>query len=418
VRSLLTRLGLVVASLAVTLGLVEAALRLGPAWSRAGAPDERAVFNPYRPDGRLGFTLNPGARVRHTNRDFSVAVAVNALGLRGAERAVARRPGTARILLLGDSFAFGWGVEQEDTFGAWIERLLAARGEPVEIWSAAVPGWSTDQHYLYLHIRGLALDPDLVVLAAGENDLEELAFNRLTLDASRLPVRIEPLWRMIDATGRMRYVGESRGALPRDDWPGEGWLRDHSRLYHWLRFRLAKLTVLMAVRRARPPAPAWLASDPGRPIGALAPDDLQRALATSREFRLRYHAFLVSAMEEAARARGIPLRTLLVAHGGEAQPADPVLAGLHAACRARRAVCFDSAEVITAAETARFTFAHDSHWNPAGHRRIGEALAAWLGAEPALGRARSGGAGPPWSSGRAAIAPPISRTHLCLVFCD
>jgi hypothetical protein len=53
--------------------------------------------------------------------------------------------------------------------------------------------------------------------------------------------------------------------------------------------------------------------------------------------------------------------------------------------------------VIAAAETARFTFAHDSHWNPEGHRRIGEALAAWLEAEPALRAAgqppaRAGGA--------------------------
>ena len=252
-----------------------------------------------------------------------MTIAVNALGLRGPERRVSKPPGTRRILLLGDSFAFGWGVEQEETFGARLERQLAPRGGPVEVWSAAVPGWSTDQQYLYLRLRGLVLEPDLVLLAVGENDLAELAFNRLTLDEGRLPVRVESLFRMIDATGRMRYLGRGRAALPRAAWPGEAWLQDHSRLYHWLRFRVAKASAGLAVWRAKPPAPDWLLNDPARPIGRLSPDELQRALATSAEFRLRYHLFLVEAMEREARARGVPLRTLLVAHSGETRPADP-----------------------------------------------------------------------------------------------
>ena len=89
-------------------------------------------------------------------------------------------------------------------------------------------------------------------------------------------------------------------------------------------------------------------------------------------------------MEREARARGIPLRTFLVAHSGETRPADPMLAGLHAACAARGEACFDSARVISAADTAQFTFAHDSHWNREGHGRIGEALATWLEREPVL----------------------------------
>jgi hypothetical protein len=202
-------------------------------------------------------------------------------------------------------------------------------------------------------------------------------------------VRVEPMWRMIDATGRMRYLGTGRAALPRAPWPGETWLRDHSLLYHWLRFRLAKASAAVAVRRALPSAPGWLASDPDLAIGRVSPDDLQRALAVSPGFRLRYYLFLVGAMEREARVRGIPLRMLLVAQSGETRPADPVLAGLHAACAARGEACFDSARVISAAETPQVTFTHDPHWNREGHRRVGEALATWLEREPALRRVRT-----------------------------
>ena len=155
-------------------------------------------------------------------------------------------------MLLGDSFTFGWGVEQEESFGALVERRLTERLGPVEVVSAAVPGWSTDQHYIYLRTRGLDSRPDLVLLATSENDLTELSLNRLTLDADRLPIRVEPLWRMIDATGRMRYLGGTGPGSPRAPWPGETWLRDHSLLYHWLRFRLAKASAAVAVQRARP----------------------------------------------------------------------------------------------------------------------------------------------------------------------
>ena len=63
------------------------------------------------------------------------------------------------------------------------------------------------------------LHPDLVLLATSENDLTELSLNRLTVDAARLPVRVEPMWRIIDATGRMRSLGTGRPAQPRASWP-------------------------------------------------------------------------------------------------------------------------------------------------------------------------------------------------------
>ena len=65
------------------------------------------------------------------------------------------------------------------------------------------------------------------------------------------------------------------------------------------------------------------------------------------------------------------------------------LARLHAECAAQATACFDSARVIPAAEAGRFTFAHDSHWNRDGHRRVGAALAEVLEREPALRRVRS-----------------------------
>ena len=121
----------------------------------------------------------------------------------------------------------------------------------------------------------------------------------------------------------------------------------------------------------------------------MPPDDVQRALAVSPGFRLRYHLPLVEAMERETGARGIPLRRLLVAHSGETRPTDPVLGKLHAECAARGDACFDSARVIPAAEAGAVHLRARPALEPGGHRRIGEALADLLERDPALRRVRT-----------------------------
>ncbi len=370
---------LLVGTLLLLAGAGELALRLVPGWSSDPASGR---FNPYRPDGRTGYALRPGARVVHEEEEFSVPVRVNALGQRGPERTAAKPPGVRRILVLGDSFAFGFGVREEDAFFSVLERLLSERGERVEVMSAAVPGWSVDNSFVYLRTEGFALAPDVVLLAVCENDLNDLAWNRLTLDGERLPVRVEATRRMIDQRGRMRYVNEGRVALPALAFPGQEWLADHSFLYHFLRFRLAKLEAALAMRGGTPTPPDWLKTDPDRPLAQLSQGEIQLALAASPEFRLRYHRWLVSAMARACAERGIEFRILLVALRGDARDHDPTLEALHTDCASDATVCLDSADVIAARGTdPRDFFAQDVHWNARGHARIGEALAAWLGGE-------------------------------------
>jgi lysophospholipase L1-like esterase len=369
---------LLVGTLLLLAGAGELALRLVPGWSSDPALGR---FNPYRPDGRTGYALRPGASVLHEEEEFSVPVRVNALGQRGPERTAAKPPGVRRILVLGDSFASGFGVREEEAFFSVLERLLSERGERVEVLSAGVPGWSADNHLVFLRTVGFDLDPDVVLLAVCENDLNDLAWNRLTLDDERLPVRVEATRRMIDQRGRMRYVNEGRVALPSFAFPGQDWLADHSFLYHFLRFRLTKLEAALALRDDTPPFPAWLKADPERPLGELSQGEIQLALGASPDFRLRYHRHLVSAIARACAERGVEFRVLLVALRDGARDRDPTLEALHADCASEPAVCLDSAHVIAANGTdpAAF-FDHDPHWNARGHAQVGEALAAWLGA--------------------------------------
>lgn len=115
---------------------------------------------------------------------------VNAAGFRDprafdtATAAGARR----RIVVLGDSFMWGAGIDADQTVPHHLERALG--GENV-VFNLSVPGWGLDQMYLaWLRYRDV-LRPDVVVVAFIDDDVDRVVMTyrqreRLTKPAFRL----------------------------------------------------------------------------------------------------------------------------------------------------------------------------------------------------------------------------------------
>ena len=110
---------------------------------------------------------------------MGVEVTTNSLGLREGERARAKPPGTYRIVALGDSTTEGWGVAQDMTWPAQLERRLNAQplkgfpeGLHYEVLNLGVGNYNTVQEVMRLRNLGLSLDPDLVLLGYFINDAE------------------------------------------------------------------------------------------------------------------------------------------------------------------------------------------------------------------------------------------------------
>ena len=155
-------------------GLVFAALEIG---LRVANPWGVDFFHalPYHmqgmvTDARLGYVHPRSVEYRlGANR-----VALNSQGLRGPEIPLAKPAGERRILALGDSVTFGWGVDQDQTFSDFLERSLAPR--PDRRWrvlNAGVNGYNTRQEVEYLERAGLSYAPDIVVLTWVDNDVED-----------------------------------------------------------------------------------------------------------------------------------------------------------------------------------------------------------------------------------------------------
>ena len=121
-----------------------------------------------RDDPELLFGPRPGFQ------GFSegTEVVFNSAGLRDRELPFARPGGSTRILVLGDSVAFGFGVRGEETFSRLLEaRLNAGPGGRYEVINAGVVGYNTVQERIMLQDLGLRYEPNLVVLVFVVNDL-------------------------------------------------------------------------------------------------------------------------------------------------------------------------------------------------------------------------------------------------------
>lgn len=369
-KAWLGRIALLLVSVSLTLGVGELWFRLlSQESARVGPAGEvRARFNPYRADTELGYTLRPNWTAVHETQDFRVTVHTDARGLRsGSGAAVEGAPRGSearRILLVGDSFAFGFGVEDSETFASVLERELAKSGQPVTIDNAGVPGFGIDHYYVVLRERLEELDPDLVLLASCSNDADELSFSRLELDESRLPLRTQSSLRMIDHRGRMRYLHDGRMAIP--GWLiGGAWLADRSHFFNWVRYRLTRWWVSANLEREATSSGVT----PEGSIEDLSQAEIQRALEQSSSFRWRFHEHVRAGIASALRARNVPLRTLHVGPDAEA---------MSLACRSEQASCLDLTSVFDASTHPEYFFPHDGHWTPAGHRAVAAALVPWL----------------------------------------
>jgi hypothetical protein len=94
----------------------------------------------------LPYEIIPNYKTRHIGHtfEFDYEITTNSLGLRGKEINKNKEPGVYRILMLGDSSTFGWGVKDNESFPAQLEANLKEK--------------------LKVKNKGFDLNPDLVVV--------------------------------------------------------------------------------------------------------------------------------------------------------------------------------------------------------------------------------------------------------------
>ncbi|MFH1460664.1 MAG: GDSL-type esterase/lipase family protein [Candidatus Omnitrophota bacterium] len=102
----------------------------------------------------------------------------NSLGLRNAEIIDPKPQETLRIICLGASSTFGWGVGQESMYSKKLEELLNAKGINAEVINAGVIGYTTFQGKEMFKKELFKYKPDLITIAYILNDVDRYRFFR------------------------------------------------------------------------------------------------------------------------------------------------------------------------------------------------------------------------------------------------
>jgi hypothetical protein len=112
----------------------------------------------------------PNVTAHSDSKDYYYTFKTNSLGIRNPE--ITEKKGK-RILVLGDSFVFGWGVNEEYTFVRLAEKKLQAKDPNITLVNTGIPNTGPENYLpMYRALRD-KLKPDLVVTVLYPNDVTD-----------------------------------------------------------------------------------------------------------------------------------------------------------------------------------------------------------------------------------------------------
>jgi lysophospholipase L1-like esterase len=138
--------------------------------------------------------------------DFNVTIEINSYGLRDYERSIASN--LTRVLVLGDSMTFGYGVEMNETYSKYLERMTNKNSIKYQVFNAGgTSGDSPGTYYLYLKNYGIQkFKPRVVIIGFYYNDLSDPKRYEILQDESGLPLKIKSTYHYIDDDGKVRIT--------------------------------------------------------------------------------------------------------------------------------------------------------------------------------------------------------------------
>lgn len=163
-------------SLILFLAVTEGALRLTAHFNKKQTDALLSEMGgPHEKDYLLFWKLRPSEKN-----------GVNSRGYRGLEKNVKKPDGVYRIIVLGDSCAYGMWVGWKETYSFLLEeKLNHDRSRKYEVINAGVPGYSSYQGKMYFKNRLLEYHPDMIIIGFGFNDLSDA----IKFKDSEIPLR-------------------------------------------------------------------------------------------------------------------------------------------------------------------------------------------------------------------------------------
>lgn len=301
----------------------------------------------YVPDDAVGYVLTPGFSAILSRPEFYYDFTINHISQRGVDPRP-RKANSFRVVCLGDSFTWGFGVTDAEIFTVRLEKALASRfpERDVQVINAGVPGYGTADQLHFLLSRAPALDPDLVILQfLPDNDFIE----------NRVPARdnaeVREGWLVSKHGSKDPFLGQPIWLR------AHKWFKDHSHVAKLVSERFGYIAMRAGLMRnlGATHGEDFTDEDGWRAIALL-----QRVAATAKRLGARSLFLFSPGQTPVVSESAAPIRAVAVVEQGARQ------AGAD----------FIDLTPIFRARTDRLALYYrlDGHWTAAGHAAVAESL--------------------------------------------
>lgn len=147
----------------------------------------------------------------YARQDYSTKVRINSLGFRNDEYTIKKEENTYRIIILGDSYVYGYGLNLHETFFKKLEKKLNKNSDiNYEVWNIGVPSWSTIIQYLVIKNKILEYSPDNVIIMFDQSDLFDnvLYQEQAIFNSSELIAIVELKYKGMDYYNRRSEIND------------------------------------------------------------------------------------------------------------------------------------------------------------------------------------------------------------------
>lgn len=209
-KKIVTRILITVLTIPLAIALGEASIRI----LRLPTPTYTSGIYDFpcyttTPTAWLALKPNTNCMLRSRENAFpNIDVYTNGLGLRNKELTLPKPNDTYRIVFLGDSFTFGFGVDESQAYPRIVERFIQNKfpKKNIETVNAGMPVVGSGRYYLRMNDRPYAHDADIIVVGLYlGNDLYDDDIKPVWIDENDdgYPERIESATAYVDHKGNL-----------------------------------------------------------------------------------------------------------------------------------------------------------------------------------------------------------------------
>jgi hypothetical protein len=154
-----------------------------------GAFDPQEVYGwgerpSLAPDAAVGWKLAPSQTTRLRWQSYDYTMKSNALGFPAPEVPASKPAGVTRIMVTGNAFTSGDGIEPDRVWPRLLERELTAQHEPAQVLNFGITGHGPNQFAAVIRTYAPVVNPDVIIVEMFTKEYDDVLVDDASLRTS------------------------------------------------------------------------------------------------------------------------------------------------------------------------------------------------------------------------------------------